>query len=163
MPRWVVVCVLAALMVLPSRAIAADCAAPGVPGQFDVFALDTFTADAGGTTIQGRVAAGGDARVQGITIGTNPPLAPDAGRADLIVGANLRVDGGGGSVPLGRVTYGGALTPAGTLTARPTRCRRRAQRASRSSPRASSGAARARARGPGRAPRPPGAPPAPSR
>jgi choice-of-anchor A domain-containing protein len=117
MPRWVVVCVLAALAIVPSRAMAADCAAPGVPGQFDVFAAGAFTANSGGTTIQGRVAAGGNARVQGITLGTNPPLTPDTNRADLIVGGNLTVDGGGGSVPFGRVTYGGALTPTGTLNA----------------------------------------------
>jgi choice-of-anchor A domain-containing protein len=117
MPRWVVVCVLAVIMALPARAMAADCAAPGVPGQFDVFVGGTFTANTGGTTIQGRVAAGGNARVQGITLGTNPPLTPDINRADLIVGGNLTVDGGGGSVPFGRVTYGGALTPTGTLNA----------------------------------------------
>jgi choice-of-anchor A domain-containing protein len=117
MPRWVVVCVLAALAVLPSRAVAADCAVPGVPGQFDVFTAGAMTANAGGATIQGRVAAGGDARVQGITLGTNPPLTPDANRADLVVGRNLTVDGGGGSVPYGRVTYGGALTATGALTA----------------------------------------------
>src|SRR5690348_12648319 len=83
MPRWVVVCVLAAMAVLPARAVAADCASPGVPGQFDVFTAGSLTATTGGATIQGRVAAGGDARVQGITVGTNPPLAPDAGREDL--------------------------------------------------------------------------------
>ena len=70
-----------------------------------------ITANTTGTTIQGRVAAGGDARVQGITIGTNPPLTPDTNRADLVVGRNLTVDGGGGSVPYGRGTYGGTLTP----------------------------------------------------
>ena len=118
MPRWVVVCVLAVMMAAPARAVAAaDCAAPGVPGQFDVFTAGAFTANTGGTTIQGRVAAGGDARVQGITLGTNPPLTPDANRADLVVGRNLTVDGGGGSVPYGRVTYGGALTATGALTA----------------------------------------------
>ncbi len=117
MPRWVVVFVLAALAVVPSRAAAADCAAPGVPGQFDVFTAGSMTANTGGATIPGRVAAGGDARVQGITVGTNPPLTPDASRADVVVGRNLTVDGGGGSVPNGRVTYGGALTATGTLTA----------------------------------------------
>ncbi|HEX6620705.1 MAG TPA: choice-of-anchor A family protein, partial [Solirubrobacteraceae bacterium] len=117
MPRWVVVCVLAALAALPARAAAADCASPGVPGQFDVFVGANLTANTGGATIQGRVAAGGDARVQGITLGTNPPLTPDTNRADLVVGRNLTVDGGGGSVPYGRVTYGGALTATGTLNA----------------------------------------------
>jgi choice-of-anchor A domain-containing protein len=117
MARWVVVCVLAALALVPSRAMAADCAAAGVPGQFDVFTAGSMTATAGGATIQGRVAAGGDARVQGITLGTNPPLTPDANRADLIVAGKLTVDGGGGSVPFGRVTYGGALTATGTLSA----------------------------------------------
>jgi choice-of-anchor A domain-containing protein len=117
MPRWVVVGVLAAVAALPARAVAADCAATGVPGQFDLFTAGAFTANAGGATIQGRVAAGGDARVSGITLGTNPPLAPDANRADLVVGHNLTVDGGGGSVPNGRVTYGGTLTATGTLNA----------------------------------------------
>ena len=55
--------------------------------------------------------------MQGITIGTNPPLTPNAYRVDLVVGRNLTVDGGGGSVPNGAVTYGGTLTPTGTLTA----------------------------------------------
>ena len=115
MPRWVVVCVLAATLVLPARAVAADCAATGVPGQYDVFVDGDFTSDAGGMTIQGRVAAGSDARVQGITLGTNPPLAPDPSRADLVVGRNLTVGGGGGTVSQGRVTYGGTLTANGTL------------------------------------------------
>src|SRR6476661_7414841 len=109
--------VLAALAVLPGRAMAADCADLGVPAQFDVFTGGAMTANTTGTTIQGRVAAGGDARVQGITIGTNPPLTPNAYRVDLVVGRNLTVDGGGGSVPNGAVTYGGTLTPTGTLTA----------------------------------------------
>jgi choice-of-anchor A domain-containing protein len=117
MPRWVVVCVLAALALVPSRAMAADCAAPGVPRQYDVFVGGSLTANTGGATIQGRVAAGGDARVQGITVGTNPPLTPDADRADLVAGRNLTVDGGGGSIPYGRGTYGGTLTATGTLNA----------------------------------------------
>jgi hypothetical protein len=58
MRRWVVVGVLAAAaMALPCRAAAADRAAPGVPGQFDVFTAGAMTANAGGATIQGRVAA----------------------------------------------------------------------------------------------------------
>jgi choice-of-anchor A domain-containing protein len=117
MPRWVVVGVLAAAAALPGRAMAAECADAGVPGQYDVFTAGAFTANTGGATIQGRVAAGGDARVSGITLGTNPPLAPDANRTDLVVGRNLTVGGGGGSVPNGRVTYDGTLTATGTLTA----------------------------------------------
>jgi choice-of-anchor A domain-containing protein len=117
MPRWVVLGVLVALALLPGRAMAADCAVIGVPGQFDVFTEGAVTANTGGATIQGRVAAGGNARVGGITLGTNPPLTPDADRADLVVGGNLTVDGAGGSVPNGRVTYGGTLTANGTLTA----------------------------------------------
>lgn len=118
MPRWVVVGVLAAAaMALPCRAMAADCATPGVPGQYDVFVGANLTADTGGATIQGRVAAGGDVRVQGITVGTNPPLTPDTNRADLVAGRNLTVDGGGGSIPYGRGTYGGTLTATGTLNA----------------------------------------------
>jgi choice-of-anchor A domain-containing protein len=116
MPRWVVACVLAATAMLPCRAMAADCASTGTPGQFDVFVGANFTSNTGGATIQGRVAAGGDARVQSITLGTNPPLAPDPSRADLVVGRNLTVDGGGGTVPQGRVTYGGTLTATGTLS-----------------------------------------------
>jgi choice-of-anchor A domain-containing protein len=117
MPRWVVVCVLAGVMALPGPAAAADCASAGVPGQFDVFTAGTFTATAGGATIQGRVAVGGDAHVQGDTFGTSPPLMPDPNRADLLVGGNLEVLGGGGSVPYGRVTYGGTRTGSGSLTA----------------------------------------------
>jgi choice-of-anchor A domain-containing protein len=97
--------------------MAQDCASTVVPGQFDVFVGGAFTSNTGGDTIQGRVAAGGDARVGSITLGTNPPLAPDPNRADLVVGRNLTVDGGGGSVAQGRVTYGGTLTATGTLTA----------------------------------------------
>jgi choice-of-anchor A domain-containing protein len=115
MPRWVVVCVLAAMAVLPARAVAADCAATGVPGQFDVFVDGDFTSNTGGVTIQGRVAAGGNANVQSITLGTNPPLTPDPSRADLVVGRNLTIGGGGGTAAQGRVTYGGTLTATGTL------------------------------------------------
>lgn len=117
MRRWVTLAVVAVVAAVPGRAMAADCAAIGVAGEFDVFTAGALTANTGGATIQGRVAAGGDARVQSITIATNPPLTPNAGRADLVVGRNLTVDGGGGSVPNGRVTYGGALTASGTLTA----------------------------------------------
>ncbi|HEX6696694.1 MAG TPA: choice-of-anchor A family protein [Solirubrobacteraceae bacterium] len=116
MPRWVVVCALAAMAILPCRAMAADCAVPGVPGQYDVFVGGTFTSDTGGATIEGRVAAGGDARVQSIALGTNPPLAPDPSRADLVVGRDLTIGGGGGTVSQGRVTYGGTLTANGTLS-----------------------------------------------
>src|SRR3954463_3926132 len=65
MPRWVVVWVLAALAVVPTRAMAADCAAAGVPGQYDVFVAGGLTANTGGATIQGRVAAGGGPRGPG--------------------------------------------------------------------------------------------------
>jgi len=111
---WVTLAVVAAVGAVPERAAAANCAATG---EFDVVAHSAFTANTGGTTIQGRVSVDDDARVQGITIGTNPPLTPDGNRADFVVGRNLTVDGGGGSVPNGRVTYGGALTATGTLTA----------------------------------------------
>lgn len=117
MSRWVVVCVLAAAMAVPGRAMAAECAAPGVPGQYDIFTAGSFTADTGGSTIQGRVAVGGDARVQGNTFGTSPPLTADPDRADLLVGRNLELLGGGGSVPYGRVTYGGTRSGSGSLTA----------------------------------------------
>ena len=118
MRRWVVVGVLAALAVAAGprdggrlrRARRARRSSTSSRG-------GAMTANTGGTTIQGRVAAGGDARVQSITIGTNPPLTPNAYRVDLVVGRNLTVDGGGGSVPNGAVTYGGTLTPTGTLTA----------------------------------------------
>src|SRR5215211_3712135 len=117
MPRWVVVGVLAALAVLPGRAMAADCPSVlGTPGQFQVFAGGALTAETGGATFQGRV-AGGSARVQGNTFGTSPPLTPDPDRTDLVVGGDLYLGGGGGSVPYGRVTYGGALTGSGSLTA----------------------------------------------
>jgi choice-of-anchor A domain-containing protein len=117
MPRWVVVGVLAALAVLPGRAMATDCPSVlGTPGQFQVFAGAALTAETGGATFQGRV-AGGSARVQGNTFGTSPPLTPDPDRADLVVGGDLYLGGGGGSVPYGRVTYGGGLTGSGSLTA----------------------------------------------
>jgi choice-of-anchor A domain-containing protein len=117
MPRWVVLCVLVAAAALPGRAVAADCASLGPASQFDVFTAGTLTANTGGATIQGRMAAGTDAAVQGITLGTSPPLAADPNRADLVVGRNLTVGGGGGSVPFGKVTYGGTLTANGVLNA----------------------------------------------
>ena len=112
MPRWVVVCVLAALAALPSRAMAADCAAPGVPGQFDVFARSAL--NSANETIPGRVAAGGNAVLAGPNIGLSPPLTKDANRADLVVGNNLTVNNGG-TVGTGKVTYGGTFT--GSITA----------------------------------------------
>jgi choice-of-anchor A domain-containing protein len=115
--RWFAALVLVVLAVVPGQALAADCGLPGVTGQYDVFATNDFIANQGGTTIPGRVAAGRDANVQSITLGTSPPLTADAGRADLVVRRNLTVGGGGGSVPFGRVTYGGSLTANGTLTA----------------------------------------------
>ena len=72
MRRWVTLVSWPLPRQLPGRAMAADCAAIGVPGEFDVFTAGALTANTGGATIQGRVAAGGDARVQSITIGTNP-------------------------------------------------------------------------------------------
>ena len=63
MPRWVVVFLLAVIMALPARATAADCATPGVPGQFDVFARSAL--NSANTTIPGRVAAGGNAVLTG--------------------------------------------------------------------------------------------------
>jgi hypothetical protein len=75
--RWLLVVVIAAIVVLPARAMAADCADLGVPGQFDVFTAGTLTAHTGGATIQGRVAAGGDAVVQSTPTPatTGPPPA----------------------------------------------------------------------------------------
>jgi choice-of-anchor A domain-containing protein len=109
MPRWVVVGVLAVVAVLPGRAVAADCPnVLGTPGQFQVFAGGPFTADAGGATFAGRV-AGASARIQGNTFGTSPPLTSNPDRADVVVGGDLFLGGGGGSVPYGRVTYGGDL------------------------------------------------------
>jgi choice-of-anchor A domain-containing protein len=109
MPRWVVVGVLAAMAVLPGRAVAADCPnVLGTPGQFQVFAGGSFTAASGGATFAGRV-AGASARIQGNTFGTSPPLTSNPDRADVVVGGNLSLGGGGGSVPYGRVTYGGNL------------------------------------------------------
>jgi choice-of-anchor A domain-containing protein len=117
MPRWVVLCVLVAAAALPGRALAADCASLGAASQFDVFTAGALTANTGGATIQGRMAAGTDAVVQGITIGTSPPLTANPNRADLVVGRNLTVGGGGGSVPYGKVTYAGSLTASGVLNA----------------------------------------------
>ena len=116
MQRWVVLAVTVLAGALPGSAAAADCADPGVPGQYQIFARNTFTANTGGTQIPGRVAAGGNVHIGSITIGTQPPLTPDMSRTDLAVGGNLTVDSGGGQVPKGRVTYAGTLTASGTLT-----------------------------------------------
>ena len=82
--------------------MAADCAALGVPGQFDVFARQR-TANTGERR-RSRAASPPAATPSspGITIGTDPPLTPDANRADLVVGDNLTVDGGGGRCPTAR-------------------------------------------------------------
>jgi choice-of-anchor A domain-containing protein len=111
MRRWVVLALLAGVAAVPGPARAADCADLGAASQFDVFTAGSLTDS--GASIQGRVAAGGDALVQSISIGTS--LAPNASRGDLIVGRNLTVGGGGGSVPNGKVTYGGTLTANGVL------------------------------------------------
>ncbi len=114
MPRWVVLGVLVVVGALPGRAMAADCADLGVPGQFDVFVHSALSS--ANETIPGRVAAGGDAVLAGPTIGTSPPLTPDANRADLVVGNNLTVNNGG-TVATGKVTHGGTFTQNnGTLT-----------------------------------------------
>ena len=84
-----------------------------MPGRYQIFALNTFTANTGGTQIPGRVAAGGNVGIASITIGTEPPLTPNMSRTDLAVGGNLTVGGGGGQMP-GRVTYAGTLTASGT-------------------------------------------------
>jgi choice-of-anchor A domain-containing protein len=112
MRRWVVLALLAAVAAVPGRAMAAECAAPGVPGQFDVFVRSNL--NSANETIPGRVAVGGDAVLAGPNIGTSPPLTPDANRADLVVGNNLTVNGGG-TVGTGKATYGGSLT--GAITA----------------------------------------------
>jgi choice-of-anchor A domain-containing protein len=112
MPRWVVLGVVVVTVLLPARAVAADCAAPGIPGQYDVFARSGL--NSANETIPGRVAAGGNAVLSGPNIGTSPPLTKDANRADLVVGNNLTVNNGG-TVGTGKVTYGGTFT--GSITA----------------------------------------------
>ena len=107
MPRWVVVFLLAVIMAPPARATAADCAAPGVPGQFDVFAEQGFSGVNAQT--QGRVAAGGDVFQQSFFGGQSLPSDPS--RVDLVVGRNLTVDAAGAGVWQGGVTYAGTLTP----------------------------------------------------
>jgi choice-of-anchor A domain-containing protein len=103
---------------LPSSAAATECTPIGVPGQFDVFTDSTFGLTSSGGTIEGRVAVGGNAQLQGgVTIGKDPPLAPNRDRTDLMVAGDLTIESSGGSVPKGRVTYGGLLTQRGTLTA----------------------------------------------
>jgi choice-of-anchor A domain-containing protein len=114
MRRWVVLAVLATVATVPGRATAAECAAPGVPGQFDVFVRGGLTT--ANETIPGRVAAGGDAVLTGPTIGTSPPLTQDPNRADVVVGNNLTVNNGG-TVATGKVTHGGTFNQVnGTLT-----------------------------------------------
>ena len=118
MPRWVVVCVLAALAVAAeprdggrlrrARRARAVRRLRGRP-----FTANTGGRDDPGPRRGGRRRAGPGASPSAPT----PPLTPDINRADLVVGGNLTVDGGGGSVPNGRVTYGGTLTATGTLNA----------------------------------------------
>jgi choice-of-anchor A domain-containing protein len=106
MPRWVVLGLLVAVAALPGRAMAASCADPGVPGDFDVFVRNGLTSS--NETIPGRVAAGGDASLAAPTIGASPPLATDLTRADLVVGNDLTVQNGG-TVGYGKVTHGGTF------------------------------------------------------
>ena len=108
MPRWVVVCVLAAFALLPSRVMAADCAAPGIPGEYDVFAEHAFTGQNAQT--QGRVAAGGDVFLQSFYAAQALPSNP--ARVDLVAGRNLGIGQNGAGVWQGGVTYAGTLTPA---------------------------------------------------
>jgi choice-of-anchor A domain-containing protein len=107
MPRWVVVGVLAAVLVLPGRAMAADCAASGIPGEYDVFVEHGFTGENAQT--QGRIAAGGDVFLQSFYAGQALPRNP--ARVDLVAGSNLTVGQNGAGVWQGGVTYAGTLTP----------------------------------------------------
>jgi choice-of-anchor A domain-containing protein len=108
MQRWVVLAVLA-VMVLPARAMAADCAATGIPGQYDVFAEEGFTGVNAQT--QGPVAAGSDVFLKSFYVGQSLPSDPT--RVDLVVGGDLTVDPAGAGVWRGGVTYAGTLTPSG--------------------------------------------------
>jgi choice-of-anchor A domain-containing protein len=90
-----------------------NCAATGIPGEFDIFVSGGYSATSGGTQIQGRAAAGGDVTIQGVNVGT--ALSPDPGRLDLIVGGDLSVLQGGAGVHNGSVSYGGTLTMAGAI------------------------------------------------
>jgi hypothetical protein len=55
--RWLAALVLVGIAAVPGQALAADCADPGVPGQFDAFVRDGLTT--ANMTVHGRVAAGG--------------------------------------------------------------------------------------------------------
>jgi choice-of-anchor A domain-containing protein len=108
MSRWVVVVVLAtAAMALPCRALAADCASTGIPGQYDVFVQQGFAGK--NAQVQGRVAAGGNTAIEGFYAGASLPRNPD--RVDLVAGADLTVGPGGAGVWQGGVTYKDTLTP----------------------------------------------------
>ncbi|HEX6743784.1 MAG TPA: choice-of-anchor A family protein [Solirubrobacteraceae bacterium] len=107
MQRWVVLAVTVLAGLLPASAAAADCAAPGIPGQYDVFAEQGFSGVNAQT--QGRVAAGGDVFLQSFFGGQSLPSDP--ARVDLVVGRNLTVDAAGAGIWQGGVTYAGTLTP----------------------------------------------------
>jgi choice-of-anchor A domain-containing protein len=107
MRRWVVLALLAGVAAVPGRAMAAECAAPGVPGEFDVFVEHDYSGV--NTQVQGRAAAGGAVSIQSFNAGNALPRDPN--RVDLIVGGNLAVGSNGAGVWNGGVTYGGTLTP----------------------------------------------------
>ena len=130
MRRWVTLAVLAVVAAVPARAMAADCAAGGVPSQYDVFAEQGFSGMNAQT--QGRVAAGGDVFLQSFSAGQSLPSDPS--RVDLVVGRNLTVDAAGAGVWQGGVTYAGTLTPStwnSTLSLRKAPAVRLRQRSSR--------------------------------
>ncbi len=100
------------------RAANAACgdAVLGIAQGFNVFVQHTYGAS--NTSVEGRVAAGGDATIDSYSVGSR--LAPSAARTDLIAGGSLTVGGGGAQAPNGSVTYGTTLsgsisTPNGTL------------------------------------------------
>jgi Putative Ice-binding-like adhesive domain len=88
MRRWVVVGVLAAVVAaLPGSAMAADCAMPGIPGEYDAFVRNNWTGV--NTQISGRAAVGGNVSMQGANVGGGLPQ--NASRVDLIAGNDLAV------------------------------------------------------------------------
>jgi choice-of-anchor A domain-containing protein len=86
----------------------------GVARDYDVFIRGDYDTGPGGTQIPGRVAAGGNVRLESMAIGNSLPVDP--ARIDLTAGGNL-TGVNGVNVSHGSIRYGGTLS--GGFTAAP--------------------------------------------
>ena len=81
------------------------CADPGFVTDYNTFVLGDHRVT--NDSVNGRMAVGGDARVQQMSAGQN--LTANAARIDLVVGKSI-ISGGNAATPRGGTTYGGTLS-----------------------------------------------------